>query len=641
VDTFITTILLGIVSGSVYGLASTGIVLTFKTSGILNFGYGALALFTTFIHWELSVGRGVPGWLSALIVVFLVAPAIGILLDRLLFRRIEGQPMVIGVIATVGLFVLLQGIVFFIWKSQTRSVPSLFPSGTVGLPGGANIGIDQLGILGVAAAAAILLGVMFRFTRIGVAFRAVVDNRPVAGLMAINTGLVSGLAWAMSTAFAALVGILLTPQVLLDPNFLPAFIIIQVLGASIVGYLRSLPLAYVGGLILGVIQGLIIQYGEFTGVLRNLGSAVPFVMISVLLLFAPKAVRLAGLGQSFIVRTREVAEQASARLKAGTGLVLFGVLALVPLFVSPSYKSAMTIGLVHAIIFLSLVILTGYSGQISLGHTAFMGISAFTAAHLASNAGMSVWMAMGLGMLAAFPAGVLIGVIAVRLHGLFLALMTLAFAFMAQQLFFGEPSVSGPEGSIGLPRPPGFTRATPFYYLVLVALAVCALIAVNLRSGRAGRVLGAIRDSETATRALGISVVKYKIIIFSLSAVMAGLGGILFSMILERAGTLSFIPFFSLVFMAVAVLGGIFHVGGAIAAGLLFGLYPRVFGNIEIMGRLQLILFGLGATLALAENPEGMFGEMRRGANALLGALRRPRASGRDVAAAPIAGGER
>lgn len=640
-EIFIRTLLLGIATGSVYALASTGLVLTYKTSGILNFGYGGLVLFTSFVHWQFAVAWGWPVWLSALVVILLVSPAIGVFLDTQLFRRIEGQPQVIGVIATVGLMVLLQGLVFFIWGGESRQPPSLFPTATVPLPGGARIGVEKLGIIAVAAGAAALLAAMFRFTKIGVAFRAVVDNRSVAGLMAINTGLVSGLAWAMGTAFAALTGILLTPGLLLEPDRLPAFIIAFVIGAAIVGYLRSLPLAYAGGILLGVIQALIIQYTRFTGVLANLASAVPFLIITALVLFAPRRLRLAGIGASFIVRTREIGEQASRAARGATGIGVLVALALVPLVAagSISWKLSVIAGMTNAIVFLSLVVLTGYSGQISLGHTAFMGIATFTAAHLVADLGLPMWVAFPLGALAAVPAGALIGVIAVRLHGLFLALMTLAFAFMAQDLFFGEPGISGGEGGIPVPRPAGAASTTAFFYLVLVLLAAFSLLAVNLRTGRTGRVLAAMRDSETATRSLGIKVVKYKVIIFGLSASMAGAGAILNAMILQQANNRTFIPFFSLIYLTLAVVGGIFHVGGAIVAGLLLGLYNQLFGTIDLMRRLQYILFGLGATLALAQNPEGLFGELRRGGGAVLRAARRSRASPREPTPVPVAGG--
>lgn len=637
-EIFVRTLLLGIASGSVYALASTGLVLTYKTSGILNFGYGALAVFTTFVHWQFTIGWGLPVWLSALVVILLIAPMIGFFLDSQLFRRIEGQPMVIGVIATVGLWVLLQGFVFLIWGGVTRSVPSLFPTGTVPLPGGARIGVDQLGIFLVASLATALLAALLRLTKIGVAFRAVVDNRPVAGLMAINTGLVSGLAWALSTAFAALTGILLSPQLLLDPNFLPPFIIAFVLGAAIIGYLRSLPMAFAGGMIIGILQALIIQYAPSTGTLANFASAIPFLMIVGVVLAAPKAIRLAGLGASFVVRTRETVSQAPPQMTRAFGVGFFVFLALVPLLTgdSVSWIIALVNGMTHAIIFLSLVILTGYSGQISFGHTAFMGIAAFTAAHLVQDLGLSIWIAFPLGALAAVPAGALIGIVAVRLHGLFLALVTLAFAFMAQQMFFERPAVSGGEGGIAIPRPAGFESEAALFYLVLIFLVASVMLATNLRTGRVGRVLAAMRDSETASRSLGINVFKYKVLIFSLSALMVGVGAILNRMLIEQAGIRTFLPFLSLIYVTLAVLGGIFHVGGAIASGILFGLYTKLFPT-GFMSRIQLILFGLGATLALAQNPEGMFGEMRRGANAMLGALRRRREAAEPV---PVAGGQ-
>lgn len=639
-EVLLRTLLLGIVNGSVYALAATGLVLTYRTTRILNLGFGAVALFTTFVYFNFTITWGWPLWISALLVVLVVAPALGFFLDWQLFRRIEGQPIVIGLIATVGLTVLLQGIVFVIWSSDTQTVPSLFPQGSVQIVGDATLGTDQLLILAVSVASTAALAFMLRFTRLGVAFRAVVDNRPVAGLMAVNTNLISGLAWALGTAFAALTGILLAPRLFLDPITLPFFIISFLLGAAILGYLRSLPLAFAGGLLIGIIQSLLVQYGTFRGVIGNLGSAAPFLIVTVMLLLAPRTLRRAATTGSFIVRTRELSEHASATMRTGVAAAVFAALALVPAITdSISWKRWLTFGLIHAIIFLSLVVLTGYSGQISLGHTAFMGIAAFTAAHLATDAGWSAWLALGAGALAAVPAGALIGVVAVRLHGLYLALITLASAFMAHELFFTEASISGREGSIALPRPAGFESDSAFYYLVLMLLVAGTIVAANLRSGRTGRVLGALRDSETATRSLGINVVKYKVLIFSLSAFGAAFGGILLSMQKEGVGRLDFIPFYSIVFLTVAVLGGIFHIGGAIAAGIVYGTYQQIFKDSPFLLDMQLIFFGLGATLALAQNPEGMFGELRRGGNAILRVFQRK--NGRAREPVPVAGGQR
>jgi ABC-type branched-subunit amino acid transport system permease subunit len=637
---FIRTLILGIASGSIYALASTGLVLTYKTSGVLNFGYGALALFTTYIHYTLTTSWGLPVWLSAVIVVGVVAPVIGVFLDVQLFRRIEGQPQVIGVIATVGLFVLFRGLVQLIWGGVSHSVPSLFPPGTVHLPGGTVIGKDQLGVLIVAVVAALGLGAMLRYTKMGVAFRAVVSNRQVAGLMGINTGFVSGLAWAIGCAFAALTGVLLTPILLLDPNYLPPFIIAFVLGAAIVGYMRSLPLAYAGGIFIGIAQAIFIQYIRSQGLLGRISDSLPFIMITLAVVFAPRALRLAGAGASFIVRTREVVGHASKNARAMVGVSVFALLALVPAVLSLSWSNALLIGLTQAVVFLSLVILTGYSGQISLGHTAFMGIAGFAAAHAVQGWHVPIWVAIFIGGLAAVPAGNLIGFIAVRVHGLYLALMTLAFAFMVDSLFFQNPTISGGEGGIPLHRPGGFRSDRAFYYVVLGFLVLFSIIAVNLRTGRTGRVLAAMRDSETASRSLGIAVTKYKVLIFGLSAFMAGVGGVLFGMILEQAGSRTYIPFFSLFLMTIAVVGGIFQVGGAVAAGILTGVYGKMAQYFPFLNRVQLILFGLGATLALAQNPEGLFGELRRGAAAITRMTSRRSERPRETAPVPVAGGQ-
>ncbi len=638
-EDFLRTLLIGLATGSVYALASVGLVLTYKTSRILNLGYGALAMFTTFVYWQLTVQWGMPLWLSALIVILVVAPLLGFFLDAQLFRRLEGQPIVIGLIATVGLTVLLQGIVIKIWTAETRTVPSLFPQTPIKIVGGATLGTDQVMILFISLGSAAVLAAMLRFTRIGIAFRAVVDNRAVAGLMSINTNLISGLAWALGTSFAALTGILLAPRLFLDPITLPFFIIAFLLGAAIVGYLESLPLAFAGGLLIGVAQAFLVQYGTFRGVIGNIGNATPFLIVTILLLLAPGRLRRAATGGSFVVRTRELAEHASPVARVGVGVALFVFIAVFPLLSdSISWQRSLSFGLVHALIFLSLVILTGFSGQISLGHTAFIGIAAFSAAHFVTDLGWPVWIAFIAGAFAAVPAGALIGLVAVRLQGLFLGLMTLAFAFMAQDLFFAESFVSGREGSIPLPRPPGAESDIAFYYLVLAVLVLFVVVAANLRSGRTGRVLAALRDSETASRSLGINVLRYKVFIFSLSALIAAFGGILASMQRESVNRLDFLPFYAIVFLTVSVLGGVFHIGGAIAAGLFYGLYRQVFRTVPVMLDIQLILFGLGATLALAKNPEGMFGEMRRGGNAILRAFARRRPPA--VEPLPVAGGQ-
>ena len=650
---FIRTLILGIVSGSVYALASTGLVLTYKTSGVLNFGYGALALFTTYIHWALTCVRGVgvhgcigthlPVWLSAVIVVILVAPIIGVFLDRALFRPLEGQPQIISVIATVGLFVLFRGIAQLIWRGETKSVPSLFPSGvSFHVPGGASVGREDLGIFVVAVVAALGLGAMLRWTKIGVAFRAVVSNRSVAGLMGINTGYVSGLAWALGTSFAALMGILLAPKLLLDPNLLPPFIIAFVLGAAVIGYMRSLPLAYAGGIFIGIAQAIFVQYIRSQGILGRVSDSLPFLMITAAVIFAPRTLRQAGSGASFIVRSREIGQRVSRNTRGLFTVVFFSFLALVPVLFSGSWRDSVYQGFVYSIIFISLVILTGYSGQISFGQTAFMGIAAFTTAHLVQGAHLPMWIAMVLGPLAAVPAGNLIGFIAVRVHGLYLALMTLAFAFMADSLFFQNPTISGGEGGIPLKRPAGFGNPTALFYLGFIFLVFFALIAVNLRTGRTGRVLASMRDSETGSRSLGIPVTKYKVLIFGLSAFIAGMGGVLLSFVLEQAGNRSFIPFLSLIYIAVAVLSGIFTVGGAIVGGLFYGIYGQLSGYhlLSWLNDWQLVLFGLGCTLALVQNPEGMFGELKRAGAAITRLYeRRARRTGR-TEPLPVAGGQ-
>ncbi|MHB8511650.1 MAG: ABC transporter permease [Actinomycetota bacterium] len=589
---FIAFTIAGVVTGAVYAIAATGLVMTYSTSGIFNIAHGAIGMLMAFTYWELRYHRGWPAPIALIVVLLIIAPLLGAGIEKTLIRRLRGATVAQSLVVTVGLLVLLLGVGETIWSPVTaRPVPEFFGLGGVRIAGVLVTWREIISIFGGIAVAA-GLWLMLTKTRMGIAMRAVVDDRALVSLNGARPDRVSMLAWAIGASLAALAGILLAP--LLQLNHLTlTLLVVNAYVAAMVGRLRSFPLTLLGGLALGLIESYAIGYIHLQGWLLGLRPSIPTLFLFVVLLILPESrLRTARLAGADTPRP-----PTNGMIVAGTaGLLAAAIVASRMLGTSDLILAGQ--GLVFALIMLSLVPLTGYGGQVSLCQMTFVGLGAFAMAKLGANGSP-----MGLIVAAVLAAGVgaIVALPALRLQGLYLALSTLAFAALMDNMFFQDPHVFGNLGSVPVGRLKllGIHFASERSYLVLLALAFAAMsiLVVWMRRTRMGRRLNAMRDSQVACATLGLSVTRTKLTVFVISAAMAGVAGALYGGLLGSAGPTQFKMFQSLPILLLAVIGGITTVSGAFVGGIAFAVLSILSQHFPALSGLQYLLVGGGALI--------------------------------------------
>ena len=612
--------------GSVYALAASGLVLTYRSSRVFNFAHGAVGMFCAFLFYQSWVAWGLPVGAAFLLVVAVFAPAMALLLERAVFRRLRDAATSVKVVVTVGLLIALQGGASAIWGGQgSLFLPPLFPQGSVRIAGGVRLGFDQLSILGISLGTMLLLGAVIRFTSFGLRVRAGVDRPDLAELSGVDTARVSAASWAIGFATAAVAGILLTPTLGLDSYNLTLFVI-QAFAAALIGRLESFPLAFAGGMIVSLIEQLATGYLPSTcSLCLAVRPAVPFALIFGLLAFAAM-VPGSKLGRWVRTGTGEPSAPppvapAPGGAESRTVVIAFvAALAVAGPMLPGEWLTRADRGLAMAGVFASLVVLSGLSGQISLTHGAFVGTGAFTMALLASH-GVPWPAALVLAALAAVPVAVFVALPAIRLQGLNVALLTFGFGLVVAQMF--QSTLTGGTTGMTAPRPGFATSSLAYFYVLLAVATVLVLMVRNVHRSPTGRVLAAIRDSEPAARSIGVRLPLYRLAVFALSGFLAAAAG---AVLASQQGLVTFNDFhpeFSLIWLAVAVIGGLGSASGAVAAAAMWGI------GATSVGPLSQVVFGLGAML-LAHNERGLAGAlpgMRAAIGRLSGALARAAAA--------------
>ena len=592
-------IVAGLTTGAVYGLAGVGLVLTYKISGVFNFAHGALAAIGAYAFYELHVQSELSWVLSAVIVVGVVGPLMGLILE-LLARRLQGTSLALRVAATVGLLLLVQAAATLHYgNTQTRTVPVFLSSDTFELSGTTVNWSDAYSFL-FALVATVALSVFFRVSRRGVAMRAVVDNPELLDLEGTSPSATRRIGWVLGCSFAAASGVLLAPLLPLDPTGL-TFLVVAAFGAAAIGAFSNLLLTFAGGLAVGVLAALSTKWFQ-TGLLSGLPPAMPFVVLFVVLLVFPKRYLA---GQSFFVPRSRPIWTAPPRMQLGGGAVLLVVFALVPTFAGV-HLNDWTTALGTFIVFLSLGLLVRTSGQASLGHVAFMAIGAVAFSHLSIGSPDFPWLiALLASGLIAVPVGAVLAIPAIRLGGLYLALATFGFAILLQQMFYTQDIMFGSFGTgLEMPRPSGFDGDESFFYVVLAIAVIAAAGVVLLTRNRLGRLLRAMADSPRALESTGTSINTTRVLVFCISAFLAAIGGALVGMSSGSVSAEAFPPLLSLTFfvLIVIVVGG--DPWNAMLAAVGWVVIPSYVSGDQVSQWLQL-LFGVAAILtAISPPPE-------------------------------------
>jgi branched-chain amino acid transport system permease protein len=598
VNEFISYLVVGIVTGSIYAVTASGLVVTYNATGIFNFAHGSVGMFLAYLYWQLWQGWGWNPVLSLALVLLVVAPVFALVVERVLMRPLYGASLNTMIVVTLGLFLVLYGTTGTIWnQTTTRNLPNWFANDTVSVLG-VNLMYEQLIIVGCAVAVAVALWALFRRTRMGVSMRAVVDDPSLASLTGARTGRISGFAWMIGFLLAGLAGILLAPGTGMSIQILSELVIFGY-AAAIVGRLRSLPLTFLGAMILGIAGSLAIGYAP-ASILDDLTAALPMGLLIIALLLLPQAKLAAGR----VVRLRPP-KAASFTMTLVGGLILVALTVVLAAVTTGNNLYTVGLGLSIGLAALSLVLLSGYGGQVWLCQFTFLGLGSYAMTKI--DGGSSV-----LGVLAAIglcaAAGGLLALPALRLRGLYMALATLAFAALMDSIFFTNPSVI-PNGSMAVGRPDifgmRFTTDRAFVVLIAVVFALCIIGVGALRRGPFGRRLVAMSDSQAACATVGMSIVRTKLTVFILAGGLAGLAGALYG---GMSRTVSFSQFDfveSLVLFVAVALAGITILTGAVQAGIGLALIPLVAQHIPSVAGFTYILFGVGI-VAVGRNPYGI-----------------------------------
>ncbi|MHB1582633.1 MAG: branched-chain amino acid ABC transporter permease, partial [Acidimicrobiales bacterium] len=592
---FLPFIVIGITTGTIYGLAGTGLVLTYKTSGIFNFAYGSVATVAVFVFYFLHVQHGVAWPLAALLSVGVMGPVEGLVLERLA-RALDPMSPTLKVVATVGLLLAVLGLGTIWYGGEAVDFPQFLPAETFRLVG-VNVQWSQLIVTVVSVLATGILYYFFRFVRLGVSMRGVVDNPDLVSMTGQSPAMVRRWAWVIGSVFASLAGLLLAPNLTLSALTL-TMLVVQAFGAAAVGYFSNLPLTFVGGLVIGIPAALATKYVVSVSWLSGLPVGLPFILLFIVLIVTPRA----RLVQRRLVPPMplRVRWRAPAPARVGFGVVILAAAALVPTFAGGNLSVWSTF-LVDVMLFLSLGLLVRKSGQISLCHLAFAAIGAAAFGHFTSDWHIPWLAALALAGLVAVPVGALIAIPAIRLSGVFLAVATFGFGILLQQVLYTTGLMFGATSAgIAAPRPnvdlAGWNLGsdTGFYYLLLVFAVLGVVTVLALQHGRMGRLLGGLADSPSALETHGAATAVTRVLLFCITAAMASVAGALLSSLFSYASGANFDPFTSLTMVAIIVIVLGADPWYAIMASLGFAVFPG-YVTVGNVGSYLQIAFGFSA----------------------------------------------
>ncbi len=603
----------GIGIGAVAALAGLGLLVTYQLTGVFNLAFGAIAMMSAYVVWWLVRVQHWPVGIAAAVVLIVGCPMLGLLLDRVVFRPLQRRDHSPAetLTATVGVFVLLVGTAFTIWGGQARTdAPSLVSGRVLALPGDTVVRFETLVDLGVVLTVALLLALMLR-TRAGLSLRAAVARRELAQLAGIDTDRISALGWVAGSVLAGISGILLAPSLRLDPYTL-TLLVLETMAVAVIARLAHPGIAIAAALAIGIAQSELTQFhlhGRAGGLLQASGTNLFVVVLLGALLVIRRFVGSSDDAGS----TSRLAVRREFPTPRGWWIPALALLVVPLVFSEESLLTAQQVPAL-AIILVSIVVLSGYGGQISFGTAGFAGLGALLTAHLSSGALSSLprvgdLLAFPVGALLVVPVGLLTGWPAIRRRGLFLALTTFAVGAMVSRFVFEQPAfvtavVSGP--------PELFRSDHNFYVFELVCLGGALVLVRNLHRGRLGRALLAMRDDEAGARAVGVDVTRLKVFLFATSALIAGLGGALLASSARAFDSGSFDPVQSLLWFATVVVFGVDSATGAV-------LGAAVLVTLDATVRPGISTLAIGATaVMLGRIPGGALYWFRRATFSLI-----------------------
>jgi len=607
--------ILGLGAGAIYGLVGLGIVVTYRGAGVVNFAAGAIGMVGAFVFYDERHAGPLTAWAFALAFAVIAGYLVHLVVTRLLARA----PAITRLIATLAIFTLFFTYADHRYGQAPRIVDKLLDDSPVHLWHGVEVGSDRIVLLALALGLTAAFTFLYRSTAFGRATTAVAESPRVAAVRGLSPNLVAGTNWIAGSVIAVVSAILVVNVAGLSVTGL-ALLVVPALAAALLGGFRSLPLTLLGGLLIGVLesemgwlQSYLSEHAGHPVDLQGWVGSIPFLVIAVVMVVR---------GRSLPIRSDRNEHRpfvSSGRVPQWAIPVAGTVLIGAPLLASDSLLQAITLSAATGIVLLSVVVVTGFAGQLSLAQFAFAGFGGWAAAWLVSRHGAAFPVAAIAGVAAAVPVGVAVGLPSLRARGVNLAVVTLALALVVEDQVFNSASLSGGLSGLPLGHPTlaGFdidATAHPARYTImaLVSLFIASGAVLNLRRSRVGRRLLAVRANERAAASLGINVFATKLYAFGVSAGIAALGGIL---LVFTTSTATFIPTFATIQSIFAVLyvviGGVGFVLGALIGGFIFpgGAGPQLLGSAVPSlntGLVVQLAVGVGVLLVLWRRPNGL-----------------------------------
>ncbi|MBW3613785.1 MAG: ATP-binding cassette domain-containing protein [Actinobacteria bacterium] len=625
-------LVIGALTGLAYGVLAAGLILVYRSSGILNFAHGEIGAFGAAVLAKVVLDNGVP-FFVALPLVLVLGAVVGVAVQSGVVRRLRNQSRVVVLVATIGVSQLLLVAQALIPEvDQVSAYPT--PLDRTIRIGSVLLASEHFLALAFIPAAVIGLSLLLARTPTGVAIRAVADNRDGAELAGISSQRVAMVVWALAGVLATLTAVLIAPlrgeQVgTLDAGALGAGLLLRALAAGLLGRLVSLPLALLGGVVVGMAEAVLL----FNGVSPGAVEATLFVAVLALVLVGGREAETAGATVAWAapsggpLRPRPLPPELAGRrwarrLGPAVWMAMAAMAGALPFVVSSSgalFRA--TAMLLYAVIGLSVVVLTGWGGQLSLGQFAIAGVGAFVTGALVER-GVAFPTAVVEAVIAGVVVALVIGIPALRVRGLFLAVTTLAFAVAAREYLFTSRLFVGPSGDVTVTRGSvlGLDLADDrsYYFVCLVVLAVCCAALTRLRRSGVARAIIAVRDNEARAASLSVPPALTRLSAFALSGGLAALGGALYAGLLVTFGPQSFRVEESFRVLALVIIGGLGSVGGVLLGAVYLLGVPALFGDTAIA---VLLTSGFGILVLLLYLPGGLISVGRAGRDAILRAL--------------------
>ena len=641
--------IVGLGLGCIYAAISMGVVITYRGTGIINFATGAMAMWGAYVFDELnrsgdlvlpvaiiphkvSLGDGMGSvpFALAMVLAVLSCSLIGLLVHFLVFRPLRRAPILARVVASVGVLLAIQALIVMQFSSTPRAVAPIMPNEPVSLAG-ISFSRDRLWITAVVVVMAVAMWAWFRFTRLGLATRASAENERAIGLARFSPQVLAGATWVLSSSVVGFLVILTSPTVILNP-LAYVLAIVPALAAALIGRLSSIGITVTAALGLGVFQS-IVQFQTTKSwwpdwAVTGLADAVPFVVIVIALFVVGDALPTRG-----AVEADPLPEVYRPKMRPAVIVPVVIGAGVVATLTSGSYRFGVITSMIVTVIMLSLVVLTGLVGQISLAQAGIAGTAGFALSKLGDALGIPFPISPLLAALVATVFGVLVGIPALRIRGAQLAVVTLAGAVALEKFIFRNPGFTDVAGNpIQDPALFGFDMGVregrtiarvEFAILVLLVVTVCAILVGNLARSATGRRFLAVRSNERAGASVGISIANTKLVAFGIASFLAGVGGSFIGYSRGQLSADSFAVLVGLSFLAFAYLGGITTVSGAIIAGTFapLGIGFVIFDRAFELGTAYQLLAGIGLVLTAIFNPEGIAGANRKNFEKMRAAL--------------------